>query len=38
MPGYGVGDRRVLPAQPILKSRKGTAKALSGCLLETGQM
>jgi hypothetical protein len=34
MPGYGVGDRRVLPAQPILKTHKGLAKALSGYLLE----
>ena len=36
MPGYGVGDRRVLPAQPILKTHKGLAKALSGYLLELG--
>jgi hypothetical protein len=34
MPGHGVGDRRVLPAQPILKTHKGLAKALSGYLLE----
>jgi hypothetical protein len=35
MPGYGVGDRRVLPAQPILKTHKGLAKASSGVSIRT---
>jgi hypothetical protein len=32
--GLPCGDRRVLPAQSILKTHKGLAKALSGYLLE----